>query len=286
MKIVGVIVARMTSNRLPGKPLLDLAGRTNLERHVERMQMVRGIDEIYLATSKSHLNQPLFEEATKLGLKIYAGEDEDVVERFVSIGHISGADALIRVGCDKPLFCYELLQVSIDAYNYEDYIHLMQGCTVGITYEILSLRALEETHKYYRGTAIAQYIREHPHKFKIRSIKSDAIYYRPEYRLALDTPEDYQLHKAIFEALSGNQPISTKDAIRFLDDNPSIGLLNKNVKEKNVNFYVKELESKPIFQIMVNEQNQYVILDRMGDIISYEEFTKYVHDPERWFKED
>src|SRR4030042_6400965 len=201
MGIVAVLVARMTSSRLPGKPMLPLAGKTNLERHFERVMKVRGIDDIYLATSRAPENHLLAEEARRLGMKVYAGAEEDIVERFVSVGGQAGAEALGRIGCDKPLFCYELLQANITGYRGEDYIYLAAGATSGVTHEILSLPALKEVHRHYHGTAIAQYIREHPHRFNLRVVSIADTYYRPEYRLSLDTPEDYRLLGAIFQAL-------------------------------------------------------------------------------------
>ena len=282
MKIVGVIVSRMTSNRLPGKALVDLAGKPSIERHIERLRMVKGISDIYIATSKSEKNKPLFEQAERLDVNIYAGSEEDIVERFISVGKLSDANAFVRIGCDKPLFCYELLQKNINEYQGEDYVYFNQPVAKGVTHEILSLKALSEVHKYYHGTAIAQYIREHPHRFDIRPVDADSIYKRPEYRLDLDTKEDYRMLSLLFEELQSQSPISTSQALMFLDDNPEIALIHRIVEEKNVNLYSSKLGEEPVFKVVMNNSGKYLVFDRMEDFVEYKDFVKCVLDKNRW----
>lgn len=283
LKIIGVIVARMSSSRLPGKCLLELGGKSNLERHFERIMCIQGIDDVYLATSKSDANQPLVEKAKKLGMKIYLGADEDVVERFVGIGRFSGATALVRVGCDKPLFDTELMAKTVSGYDGEDYVYIGGDLVAGISHEILSLSALEKVHENYRGTAIAQYVREHPHLFQIKRLMPHSVYLRPEYRLSLDTPEDYNMLAKIFDELSLMfDIIPTREVLKFLDDNPEIAMINKGVMEKNVNIYSTRLEKEPVLKIMMADDGRYYVLDRSNNPVSYPVFCNIVENQNRW----
>ena len=50
-KILTIIQARMGSTRLPNKVLMDLAGKSNLERVVERVQKSQYITDIVVATT-------------------------------------------------------------------------------------------------------------------------------------------------------------------------------------------------------------------------------------------
>lgn len=104
---------------------------------------------MYLATSRSSDNLPLIEEARKYGLKIYAGEEEDVVERYLSIGEKEGADALLRIGCDKPLFSIEIASQLISSYNGEDNLTVASAIGVGVGCEIVSTTALKVVHERY-----------------------------------------------------------------------------------------------------------------------------------------
>ena len=51
MKTVAIIQARMGSTRLPGKILKELMGKTVLQHVIERVQQVKNIDEIIIATT-------------------------------------------------------------------------------------------------------------------------------------------------------------------------------------------------------------------------------------------
>lgn len=93
-KVIGVITARMASTRLPGKVLLKMAGKSIFAHHVERMQAVKGLDGVFLATSTDPKNQALIAEAESLGCGWFAGAEQDIVNRHVKLCEREGADAL------------------------------------------------------------------------------------------------------------------------------------------------------------------------------------------------
>lgn len=237
---------------------------------------------MYLATSRSSDNLPLIEEARKHGLKIYAGEEEDVVERYLSIGEKEGADALLRIGCDKPLFSIEIASQLISSYNGEDNLTVASAIGVGVGCEIVSTTALKVVHERYSGTAITQYIKENIYKFKTRGLEVDKRLCRPEYRLALDTQEDYEMHCSIYKSLYNGMAIPLKEVYLFLDDNPQIANINSNVKEKNVNIYIGELRDKPVFSVYKLASGKYVAYDALKRQISYDDLIDVVKKKEEW----
>ena len=76
--VIGLIQARMGSTRVPGKALLNLAGRPLLWHVVDRMRRVRQVNKIILATSSSPENEVLreFAEQNDIGFYAHAGEDD------------------------------------------------------------------------------------------------------------------------------------------------------------------------------------------------------------------
>ena len=57
--------------------------------------------------------------------------------------------------------------------------------------------------------------------------------YRPEYRLTVDTPEDFRVIEKIFNELySDNKVFSLDEIIKYLDRNPDILEINQNIKQK------------------------------------------------------
>jgi len=51
MNKVAIIQARMSSSRLPGKVMLDIAGKPMLLHVIERARLARQVDQVVLATS-------------------------------------------------------------------------------------------------------------------------------------------------------------------------------------------------------------------------------------------
>ncbi len=86
----------MTSTRLPGKVLLDLAGRPMLERQLERLGRSRQIAEIVLAVTTNPDDDPLVAVADRLGLRWYRGSEHDVLDRY------AGAVARCRRRSRRP----------------------------------------------------------------------------------------------------------------------------------------------------------------------------------------
>ena len=65
MKIICIVQARMGSNRLPDKVLLDLAGKTMLERVVDRVKAIERLDSIVIATTTDPEDERIEREAKR-----------------------------------------------------------------------------------------------------------------------------------------------------------------------------------------------------------------------------
>ena len=55
MKTIGIIPARFQSSRFPGKPLVDLAGKSMIRRVYERAAEAPGLDELVVATDDKRI---------------------------------------------------------------------------------------------------------------------------------------------------------------------------------------------------------------------------------------
>ena len=53
MKFTGIIPARYASTRFPGKPLVDMKGKTMIQRVYEQVSIV--LDSVYVATDDSRI---------------------------------------------------------------------------------------------------------------------------------------------------------------------------------------------------------------------------------------
>jgi len=249
-KVIGVITARMSSTRLLGKVMKEIVGRSMFAHHVDRMKSIKGLDCIFLATSRNPLNKKLIEEAERLGCGWYAGAEQDVVSRHIKLCERENADAVIRVPCDSPIFDFESASVFVEEFKkeYWDYISVSNMTMLqGTVKELVSYNALCEVHKHYKGPAITIYIIENIDQFKVLDIEVDSDICRPEYRLTVDYTIDLEMVSRIYETLYQGEPLSLRNVYAWLDDNPQIAQINKHAEVSKINQYLANLKDKTIF---------------------------------------
>src|SRR5690242_7584808 len=102
MRVVAIIQARMGSSRLPGKVLMRLANRTVLAHVVQRVKAIEGVEQVIVATTTGHSDDPLVREAAALGVRIFRGSENNVLDRYFSAASEARAEVVIRVTSDCP----------------------------------------------------------------------------------------------------------------------------------------------------------------------------------------
>src|SRR5688500_8132039 len=109
MKVVAVVQARAGSTRLPGKVLMDVAGRPMLARIMHRVAAASRVDEVVLATSDLDRDDPVAELAASEGFGVFRGSEEDVLGRFAGAARAADADVVVRITGDCPLIAPEVI---------------------------------------------------------------------------------------------------------------------------------------------------------------------------------
>lgn len=102
MKIVAIIQARMSSTRLPGKVLMELAGKPVLAHVVERLRACRQLDGIMVATSVDASDDVIDCWCSQVKVPCYRGSLLDVLDRYVQAARACDADAVVRITADCP----------------------------------------------------------------------------------------------------------------------------------------------------------------------------------------
>jgi len=111
---IGIIQARMGSERLPGKILAPLGGRPLLARLVSRIARAR-VAEWWLATSEHPSDDVTAAWGFELGLRVFRGAEQDVLSRFLAIAAETDAEWLLRVTADNPFLDAPLIDHLLDA---------------------------------------------------------------------------------------------------------------------------------------------------------------------------
>jgi spore coat polysaccharide biosynthesis protein SpsF (cytidylyltransferase family) len=146
-RALAIVQARMSSTRLPGKSVAVIGGEPMLALLLRRLQRVRELQRIVVATSTEPSDDTIEEVAGEVGTGVYRGALDDVLTRFE--GAASGHPGpLVRVTADCPL---------IDPVVVDDAIRLFErtpGCAyasnveprsypVGLDVEVFSAATLE-----------------------------------------------------------------------------------------------------------------------------------------------
>lgn len=98
-----VIPARYASSRLPGKPLLDIAGKSMIE-HVWRRACESGADAVYIATDHPDIEKA----AADFGARVCMTRDDhesgtDRLQEVVSRLQLADDQVIVNVQGDEPL---------------------------------------------------------------------------------------------------------------------------------------------------------------------------------------
>jgi len=241
MKIVATIEARMTSSRLPGKPLLTAAGAPMLEHLVRRLKAVPSIDAIVLATTVNAADAPLVELASRLGISVFRGDEDDVMQRVIDAAASAGADVVVEITGDCPIIDPEVVEQTIRMFkaHHADYVSNahVRSYPDGMDTQVFTLdtlkRSAQMTDDPLDHEHVTLHIRNHPEVFTHVHLVAPPEIYWPELGLTLDERSDYELLKKIIEHFDAHNPLfSCLDAVRFLRQFPEFAEINKDVARK------------------------------------------------------
>ncbi len=91
----------MGSTRLPGKSMMDLAGAPLVGRILERVNRCTKLDDIVLAIPDTEKDRVLIRLGESYGIKVFAGSEDDLVERYYQAAVWSKAEIVGRLPADN-----------------------------------------------------------------------------------------------------------------------------------------------------------------------------------------
>ncbi len=231
----------MTSSRLPGKVLLQAAGKPMLEHLVNRMRAVPSLRGIVLATTTNRTDDVLEEFSVKMGISCYRGSENDVMSRVIGAAESEGADIVVEITGDCPIIDPKIVEQTISMFksNEVDYVsngHI-RSFPDGMDTQVFRLDALKRsaamTNDRLDREHVTLHIRNHPELFTHVYLVAPPELHWPELGLTLDEPKDYELIKKIIEYFEPNQPLFTcLDVIQLLKQRPDWTSINQSVIRK------------------------------------------------------
>jgi len=237
----------MKSSRLPRKALLEIKGKPVVEHLIDRLKLAKSPDLIVLCTSTHPDDTVLVDVARKNGIEYFRGSEDDKLDRYLNAARRYGVDFIVVTEGDNIFYEPDIVDGIIDLYlrTKADYISC-HGLPLGTAPHGIKVAALEKVCQikcetdtevwggYFTGGDL----------FKVEHLEVPAELRRPEIRMTLDYPEDYEFVKAIFDRLySPGKVFSLADILSLLRANPQLVDINRNMQE----VYTEHLkESAPV----------------------------------------
>lgn len=262
MKIGFLITARLKSTRLPLKLLLDLNGKTVIERVIERCKQVRDITEIVLCTSTNPQDKPLVDIAKYNDIYYYLGSELDVLQRLSDTAEFYGFDYVINITGENPLFSIYHANLVVDQAKRKknDFIHI-DGLPIGCAVYGLRSEALKTVCEIKKeiDTEIWGPLINRSDVFDVHKIVVDNSFKRDSLRITTDYIEDYRFIENIYSHFNPLIVPSYQQVIDVLTEYPELEnihrhrnqlTLDEDVVQRIENFFsnnlsrIKEIKDK------------------------------------------
>lgn len=230
-RIVSTIEARMTSTRLPGKVLLPYCNKPNLQHIIERLRRSRYVDDVVVATTVNPQDHPIVALCESLDCRYYRGSEEDVLARVLEAARSAGADVIVEATGDCPLIDWNHVDHLIELFfeTRVDYASnfIEKTFPVGLNVQVFSLHTLEKVSQLTDNPVdhehVSLYIYTHPEHFTLANWSAPPALAHPEIQVTLDTREDYELLREIYERLYPSKPdFTADDVLKLLMSDPDL----------------------------------------------------------------
>lgn len=227
--ILGILQARMSSTRLPGKVLAPVLGTPMIGRQIERLRRSRRLDQVVVATSEGHDDDALADYCRSLDVPVVRGSLTDVLQRFCSaLGQFPDAEVVVRLTADCPLADWRVVDAVVDRHletgaDYTDNLRPVRTFPHGLDVEAVSPAALlaagREAVDPYELEHVTPFVYRRPERFRLDSIARTPSL--AHLRWTVDLPEDLDFVRYVYSALYPADPGFRTEQIAELPRNSS-----------------------------------------------------------------
>lgn len=265
-RVVAIIQGRMSSSRLPGKILADIAGQPMLQRVFVRTSQAPSVSETIFATTTDASDDPVAEYCDWSGIPFTRGSLYDVLDRYYQAAKQAKADVVVRITADCPVIDPGLIDDVVDAV-ISDQSSASSGqfdfaanrlpppwgrtYPIGLDTEVCTFAALERAWKeakepqhrehvmpyFYEGVELTRQNRTletgtSPRGFRVAILHHTTDF--GDYRWTVDTPEDLEFMRQVYNRFNGRDDFSWKDVLDLVHNEPDLMKINAGVLHKTL----------------------------------------------------
>jgi spore coat polysaccharide biosynthesis protein SpsF len=240
LRRVGIVQARMTSTRLPGKVLATVAGHPMLAQQVRRLKASRNLDEIMVATTVNASDDPVVALAQAEQVAWFRGDEHDVLARYLGAARAAKAEMVVRMTADCPLIDPQIVDLVVAAACESgcDYASntIHRTYPRGLDVEAFHVDVLERMDRLATSAPAREHVtyhlhRERPDLFLIRNVADEEDH--SDLRWTVDTDVDLRLVRAVFDlARLGERTLPYRELVHLVCSRPELRTLNAEVVQK------------------------------------------------------
>jgi spore coat polysaccharide biosynthesis protein SpsF len=237
-RVVLIIQARMGSTRLPGKSMMDLAGEPLVGRILERVKRCTKLDDIVLAIPDTKTDRVLMRLGESYGIKVFAGSENDLVERYYQAALWSKAEIVGRLPADNATPEPAEIDRIINHHSLLGRRGFSSNLSVigdseypdGIGAEIFDFSLLEEARNCHNDPRQREHVHLNFYDYStgqavdaawcpVSTIKCPESFRRPDLILDVNTQEQYEFMQQLYEYLYPRNPqFHIIDTINWYND--------------------------------------------------------------------
>ncbi len=233
-----LIIARLSSSRLPKKNIIKILDKPMIELLYQRVSESKKISKIIICTSNHSTDDDLEYLCKKNNWDIYRGSLDDIMERQVEAASSFGITNIVEILGDNPLVHSDIIDDVIDLHinNSIDYaanatkeysnIDGKLLFSIGLRVQVYSalLASRYKEYETYKDPEL------HPSSFIYNNEEFSSIYLeakdkysylnKPELNFAVNYRKNFLLIREIFEnCYPDDNNFDLKKVFKFLDEN-------------------------------------------------------------------
>jgi glutamate-1-semialdehyde 2,1-aminomutase len=234
LKILAIVQARIGSSRLPGKVLKKINAHSMISVLLSRLSLSKTINEIIVATSNMPQDFALIEHVRGLGYQSYAGDETDVLGRFLESAESYNGDIIVRITGDCPLVSHDLVDRVVLKFleGNSEYASNISPPSFpdGLDVEVFSIESLRLAAKRAQSSFdrehVTPFIRNYYSKHLI-NVKNSKDY--SNLRWTVDEAQDLDVVRNIFNYFAPNIFFDWKEVLSLYNRDPELFKANTSI---------------------------------------------------------
>lgn len=258
-RVIAIIQGRMSSSRLPGKILADIAGQPMLQRVLIRTSRSATVTETIFATTTDASDDPVAAYCDFSGVPFTRGSQFDVLDRYYQTAKQAKANVVVRITADCPVIDPNLIDDVVNTLLQGGYNFVCNRLPppyhrtypIGLDVEACTFKVLEKAWKeakepqhrehampyLYEGVELTRQSRTleigtSPRGFKVAVLHHTTDF--GDYRWTVDTPEDLEFMRQVYNLFDGRDDFTWKEVLDLVHNEPELMEINAGIKHKTL----------------------------------------------------